>query len=101
MRPIDVDKLKKDIHSSYSDDLEILSHIDKIPTIDWASYSSPIDIITKEIVAEYEEAILRTINSCSIKVDKEELIKALNYDRNQYEIGYKAGYQKAREELGL
>lgn len=32
MRLIDADKLKKDIHCSYSDDLGILEEIDKQPT---------------------------------------------------------------------
>lgn len=34
MRPIDADALRHDIHTSYSDDLEILEHIDSAPTID-------------------------------------------------------------------
>lgn len=33
MRLIDADKLKKEIHCSYSDDLEILEKIDDQPTI--------------------------------------------------------------------
>ena len=55
-------------------------------------YKSPVDIfeeistkITEEtdnhIVAEIEKAI-------GVSVDKDELIKALNYDRNQYNQGY-------------
>ena len=32
MRLIDADKLKKIIHSAYSDDLEILDKIDELPT---------------------------------------------------------------------
>lgn len=33
MRLIDADKLKKVIHSAYSDDLEILDKIDEQPTV--------------------------------------------------------------------
>ena len=33
MRLIDADKLKKEIHSAYSDDLEILDKIDEQPTV--------------------------------------------------------------------
>lgn len=33
MRLIDADKLKKIIHSAYSDDLEILDKIDEQPTV--------------------------------------------------------------------
>ena len=34
-----------------------------------------------------------------IEVDKEELIKALNYDRNQYEKGYNDALDKIRAEI--
>lgn len=34
MRPIDAEALRHDIHTSYSDDLEILEHIDNAPTLD-------------------------------------------------------------------
>ena len=34
-----------------------------------------------------------------VNVDKEELFKALAYDRNQYQKGYDAGYKKALEDV--
>lgn len=55
------------------------------------SYESPISVILDEISSRFEEAeedqILRVVQRMGVKVDKEELIKALEYDRNQYEKG--------------
>lgn len=47
------------------------------------SYESPIKLIQSEI----EDGIYNKIRIV-VDVDKEELIKALRYDRNQYEKGY-------------
>ena len=38
MRLINADALKKDIHSSFSDDLGILEHIDNAPTVEAIPY---------------------------------------------------------------
>lgn len=64
------------------------------------SYIPPVetnysDTIIKEIVKENEERIYQAIIKQSIKVDKYELIKALQYDRNQYEKGYQDGLDDA------
>ena len=74
-------------------------------------YESPItnyisEIIDKQMV-ERENFILATVSeSIGVDVNREELIKALNYDRHQYEKGYadaKAKYEqewiKAKERL--
>ena len=52
-------------------------------------YQSPIEIIQGQLMTEYENGILRAVQNYDIHCDKEELIKALMYDRNQYEKGYK------------
>lgn len=58
-------------------------------------YKSPIEIISSEIkmeiIKQQENEIYKAVLNCGIKVDKDELIKALNYDRNQYEKGYQDG----------
>ena len=59
-------------------------------------YESPIDKIVGEIesqmIQEEENRILYHVKqSVGYNVDKDELIRALNYDRNQYEKGYKDG----------
>ena len=56
-------------------------------------YESPITYHIKEIydkqMTERENAILVTVSeSIGVDVNREELIKALNYDRNQYKKGY-------------
>lgn len=64
------------------------------------SYKSPVEInysdtIIKEIVKENDERIYQAIIEQSIQVDKEELIKAIQYDRHQYEKGYQDGIDDA------
>lgn len=51
-------------------------------------YKSPIDIIYGQMEKQMEGDILRAVQSYGINVDKVELIRALQYDRAQYEKGY-------------
>ena len=68
-------------------------------------YESPITIITNQMKTEMTNQlnnfIYETIQNCDVKIDKEELIKVLKYDRNQYERGYKDGYLKAKEMISV
>ena len=59
------------------------------------SYSSPIEIADR-MTSQLEEDIIKVVLSYDIEVDKDELIKALAYDREQYEKGYADG-QRAGE----
>lgn len=52
-------------------------------------WEPPVNIMEKEWETKIEGDIIKAIKSYNIDVDKEELIKALNYDRNQYKAGYK------------
>lgn len=54
-------------------------------------YESPIKIITGQIKTNYEDAIYRAVQNVGINIDKEELLKALKYDRGQYEEGFREG----------
>ncbi len=58
-------------------------------------YKSPIEIsmgqIETQIAKQNDEMIYKAIVNCGINVDKEELIRALQYDRNQYQKGYQDG----------
>ena len=54
-------------------------------------YDSLIKIIQGEARSHLEDRILETVHRYGIEVNKEELIKALKYDRNQYETGYSDG----------
>ena len=51
-------------------------------------YESPIEMIVKDIQLKQEEGIFKAIQECKISVDREELLKALQYDREQYKKGY-------------
>jgi len=64
------------------------------------SYKSPISIfydddfmlkVASQLQEHNEMHIMAQINQY-VSVDKEELIKALNYDRQQYEKGYQEGH---------
>jgi hypothetical protein len=54
-------------------------------------YKSPIEVITEEMHIYYDDEIIRAVQKHDINVDKEELLKALKYDREQYEKGFKCG----------
>ena len=58
-------------------------------------YRSPIDIIYGQMQTQMEGDILRAVQSYGINVDKEELIRALQYDRHQYDRGYGDGRSDA------
>lgn len=62
-------------------------------------YKSPIEIISNDDIAlqisqSINGLIYKAVIDTGVTVDKEELLKALNYDRGQYEAGYEDGYRK-------
>lgn len=71
-------------------------------------YSSPITVTTEitsfidGLVKQSEEkitgAVMETLMRANVTVDKDELIKALEYDRGQYEKGFTDGYNAGIEE---
>ena len=62
-------------------------------------YESPINMIISKLCTNLESDCLQAVQRYGFDVDKEELAKALNYDRNQYEKGHKDGYNKAIDDL--
>ena len=62
-------------------------------------YESPINIIISELCTKLESDCVKSVQRYGFDVDKEELAKALNYDRKQYEKGYMYGYNKAIDDL--
>lgn len=52
------------------------------------SYQSPIDIIMGQMNMSYENGICKAVQNVGVNVDKNELLKALQYDREQYQKGY-------------
>lgn len=59
------------------------------------SYESPITTyMTAEnmrIQEAYENTIIEGVHKVGVSVDKDELVKALAYDRGQYEKGFEEG----------
>ena len=62
-------------------------------------YESPIKIITGQIKTNYEDEIFRAIQNVEINVDREELLKALEYDRGQYEEGFREGEEHTLRQI--
>ncbi len=63
------------------------------------SYKSPIDVVLGKIQTEIEENSFKAAQEYGIHVDKDELMKALKYDRGQYDQGYYNGYNVAKSEI--
>lgn len=65
---------------------------DIMKMFDMSGYTSPIEAyigeVTRKIDTEFEENVCKVCMSYGINVNPDELIKALNYDRKQYEKGY-------------
>ena len=59
--------------------------------LDNFDYQSPIRLIEQQMQTHIEGEILRAVQSVGVDVDKDELIRALQYDREQYAKGYAAG----------
>lgn len=71
------------------------------------NYESPITRIYNQLVEEMvkeeeDQFVCKVRQTIGYNIDKSELIKALNYDRDQYEKGYQdgklAGYQQVESE---
>ena len=60
--------------------------------IDMSGYESPINVLMGQMRMEQEDNIFRAVQEYGVDVNKEELIKALHYDRDQYRKGYADGY---------
>lgn len=78
--------------------IEFESEIDRAVML----YKSPIQIVQEQlssIESQLENETLKVIHKYGIYVDKDELIKALKYDRQQYDKGFEDGVHKCRQEL--
>ena len=62
-------------------------------------YKSPIELlisdIQHQIAEQQDEQIYQAVVRCIPNIDKEELLRALKYDRNQYNKGHLDGYTDA------
>ena len=55
--------------------------------------------VKSDIEKRLEDATYKAVIECGVAVDKDELIKALAYDRGQYEKGYGDGYRATKDEI--
>ena len=61
-------------------------------------YSDTIQNIANQIREETDDRIVCEVKmQCGVNIDKDELLKALKYDRGQYEKGYQDAMTDARE----
>ena len=63
-------------------------------------YESPISIETKiaeNITSQIEDGVMSAIMDINITVNKDELVKALEYDRDQFDKGYECGFKCGKE----
>lgn len=63
-------------------------------------YDSPIRLAVLKMTSQCDDDIYNAVVKTGIGVDKDELVRALNYDRNQYEKGYRDGL-KASEWISV
>ena len=54
-------------------------------------YESVIRLYCQDLESKIENEILTTVKNVGVVVDKDELLRALKYDRNQYEEGFRKG----------
>lgn len=62
-------------------------------------YESPIQVIQSDLKIEYENECLKAVQRVVFDVNRDELLRALQYDRCQYSVGYQDGYVDAVDEF--
>ena len=55
--------------------------------------------IQMQIVKQQENEVYMAVQKCGVDVDKEELKRALKYDREQYEKGYEDAVRQVKEDI--
>ncbi len=62
-------------------------------------YESPIKVLIENTQMTVTDGIYKAVQDYGITVNKDELMKALQYDRNQYNKGYEDGARELAERL--
>lgn len=69
--------------------------------VDFSGYESPIQVFEKDlgvkVTQEIEHTVFRKVLMLGVEIDKDGLMRALEYDRNQYAEGYYQGYRAGVE----
>lgn len=89
----------RDAIKRYLQGRELFSTVQEEDTM----YKSPVEIICDRVVKDAQEIlddhIMKEILRVGVIVDKDELIRAMHYDRRQYQKGYQDGKDAAIAEL--
>lgn len=62
-------------------------------------YKPPINIFERQLETKIKNGVYKAVRELGIEVDKDELFKALEYDRDQYIAGYTDGKREATKEI--
>ena len=65
--------------------------------MNWEPPVTIVQEISSQIASDTDDYIMSEIYKTGVTVNKEELIKAMNYDRDQYNKGYCDGFNTAVE----
>ena len=63
--------------------------------MNWEPPITIVQEIASQIARDTDDYIMSEIYKTGVTVNKEELIKAINYDRDQYNKGYRDGFRNA------
>lgn len=66
------------------------------PNVDFTKFDFPIEVIESPLETRMENEIFSAVKRAGVMIDKDELLRALNYERDQYAKGYQAGYEAAQ-----
>lgn len=65
------------------------------------SYKSPVTLYLDSVEEKLGNEVYQIVNHYFVDVDKDELLKALRYDRDQYNKGRLDGYLEAKSKIVL
>ena len=95
--------MSRDKHTGFHINKESVDKVFLKKDIDILGYESPIQAFIGQMHIAHERTleseVIKAIRGIDVAVDKEELFKALQYDRNQYEKGYVNGYNAKASEV--
>ncbi len=63
------------------------------------AYEPIFAFITSDVQYTLDDAVLKAVYMCGVHVDKEGLLRALQYDRGQYQQGHTDGYRQALDDV--
>lgn len=62
-------------------------------------YEPPIELILGDMRTKVDNHVFEVVQNVGVTVDRNELIKALQYDRQQYKKGFEDGFRCANDKI--